>query len=318
MHLVSVKVAQKYQLAEGICGIEFVDARGLALPSFLAGAHIDVHIRGDVVRQYSLCNSPSERHRYVIGVLREPASRGGSAAIHDRINAGDILNIGAPRNHFELVPAARYMLFAGGIGVTPILSMAEQISQSGGEFEMHFCAKNAARMPFVSELLGSRFADRVHFYLSDGPGQQKLDAGRVLASPSPDTHLYVCGPAGYINWIIDTARQMGWLEANIHREFFSVTPTDTSHDVRFQVRIASTGQVVTIPADFSVVAALMGAGVDIPTSCSEGVCGSCLTGVLEGKIDHRDAFLTDEEKAANNQFAPCVSRACGGLLVLDL
>jgi vanillate monooxygenase ferredoxin subunit len=318
MALLSVKVAQRLTLAEGIGSFELVDVQGGALPPFSAGSHIDVHMPNGLVRQYSLCNPPTERHRYLIAVLRDPASRGGSAAMHERIGAGDMLQISEPRNHFALVPAQRSLLFAGGIGVTPILCMAEHLAQTDSEFEMHYCCRSMSCIAFAQRLRAAQFADSVHVHLDDGPDAQKLDLDRALVKPSRDTHLYVCGPTGFMSWVIGNARRLGWADANIHREFFVAAPADTPNDRAFEVKIASTGQIVTVPRERSIVAALHEAGVEIPTSCEQGVCGSCLTGVLEGEVDHRDMFLSDAEKSSGDQFTPCVSRALSKRLVLDL
>lgn len=318
MSLLTVKVIKKIHVAEDICSFELAAAEGGLLLPFSAGSHIDVHLPDGLIRQYSLCNQPSERHRYLIAVLRDPGSRGGSVAMHDKINVGDIVRISEPKNHFALVPARHSLLFAGGIGVTPILCMAERLAQTEATFEMHYCARSESRMAFAEHIRRAQFTDKVHFHFDDGLEAQKLNAETVLAQPSMDTHLYVCGPTGFMNWIIGTARKLGWTENNIHREYFAAAAVDTSDDGCFDIRIASTGRVIRIPKDRNPIAVLAEAGVDIPMSCEQGVCGTCLTRVLEGQIDHRDMYLTDAEKARNDQFTPCVSRALSKLLVLDL
>jgi len=318
MSELSVKVIRKDAVAEDICSFELAGVDGRLLSPFSAGSHIDVHLPNGIVRQYSLCNPPQERHRYLIAVLRDPNSRGGSVCMHQQVQVGDMLRISEPKNHFALVPARRALLFAGGIGVTPLLSMAERLAQTQAAFEMHYCARSASRMAFADRIRMSMFSDAVHFHFDDGPDAQKLDAERVLAQPSPQTHMYVCGPTGFMNWVIGAAQKLGWLESNIHREYFAAAPVDTSHDGSFQIKIASTGQLVTVPRGCSAVAALAVAGVEIPVSCEQGICGTCLTRVLEGQIDHRDMYLTEEERAKNDQFTPCVSRASSQVLVVDL
>ncbi|MDO9217552.1 MAG: ferredoxin reductase, partial [Lacisediminimonas sp.] len=196
----TVKVSRKVQEAEDIFSYELVREDGAPLPAFTAGAHIDVQVSDKLVRQYSLCNDPAERHRYVIAVLRDPASRGGSVAIHDDIRQGDLISISEPRNLFALVPATRTLLFAGGIGVTPLLAMAEQLAQSGADFRLHYCTRSLARTAFCQRIAASSYADRVQFHLDDGAPAQKLDLQAVLATPDPGTHLYVCGPGGYIDY----------------------------------------------------------------------------------------------------------------------
>lgn len=318
MSTFAVRVARKTREAEGICSYELVRADGTALPPFAAGAHIDVHLPNGLVRQYSLCNAPGETHRYVIAVLRDAASRGGSEAMHDDVDAGSVLTIGAPKNHFPLVDAERTLLLAGGIGVTPILAMAETLADSDAAFEMHYCARAPERAAFAERLGAARFAARVRMHYDSGAQDQRLDLAALLAAPASGTHLYVCGPQGFIDHVLDSARARGWAAAQLHVEYFGAAAADTGDDRPFDVQLASSGKVVTIPAGRTVLKVLAEQGVNIPYSCEEGVCGTCLTRVLAGEPDHRDLYLTDEERAANDQFAPCCSRARTPLLVLDL
>ena len=312
-----VRVSRRVEEAEGVCSFEFVPQDGSALPAFTAGAHIDVHVAPGLIRQYSLINEPSERDHYRIAVLREPNSRGGSAGMHDRLQSGDILKVSAPRNHFSLAEAPRSLLIAGGIGITPILAMARTLHAQGKTFEMHYCGRSASRMAFAEEISRSGFAGQVAFHLSTIP-EQKFDAERVLANPHSGTHLYVCGPVGFMDHVLDIARRQGWPEAQLHRERFSGVATPLATDGSFEVRIASTGMSCQVPPGRTVIEVLAEHGVEVETSCEAGVCGTCLTRVLEGTPDHRDAFLTDAEHSANDQFTPCCSRALSPLLVLDL
>lgn len=313
-----VRVVQKRAEAEGIASFELARVDGAPLPPFSAGSHIDVHLPGGLTRQYSLCNASHESHRYRIAVLRDPASRGGSVAMHDGVNEGDLITISTPRNHFALHPAERTLLLAGGIGVTPLLCMADRLARTGAPFALHYCTRSAERTAFVEEIGASGMAPHVHFHFDAGAPEQKLDLPAVLAQPGPDARLYVCGPAGFIDYVVNTAKGLGWPQDRIHLEYFGAPAQDTSGDEGFEVRIASTGKVYPIAADVSVVEALRKEGIDILTSCEQGVCGTCITRVLEGEVDHRDMYLTDEEKAANEQFMPCCSRARSKLLVLDL
>ena len=317
MSTIEVRVAAKVCEADGICSYELVPLDGAPLPPFEAGAHIDVHVGDKHIRQYSLCNAPHETHRYLIGVLRDPGSRGGSLSMHENVDAGSVLTIGAPRNHFPLVDAARTLLIAGGIGVTPILAMAEALAAKGAAFEMHYCARSPERTAFRERIAASGFSRQVHFHYDSGAAAQKLDLPALLAAPL-DTHLYVCGPAGFIKCVQSSARERGWPEAQLHVEYFSGAVVDTAGDQPFDVKLASSGQVLTVPAGRSVIQVLAEQGIDVPYSCEEGVCGTCLTRVLEGVPDHRDLYLTDEEHAANDQFTPCCSRAKTKLLVLDI
>lgn len=316
--MIEVQVAARHNEALDICSYELMRVDGQLLPAFTAGAHIDVHLPGGLIRQYSLCNHPEERHRYLIGVLKDPASRGGSSSLHELIQPGMRLHISEPRNLFALAPQARRsLLFAGGIGITPILCMAEHLAQNGGVFELHYCARARDRAAFVERLRQSPYADRVFLHFDEEP-ETLLDTARVLAAPSDDAHLYVCGPGGFMQHILDTAKSQGWQETCLHREYFAAAPTDTRADGSFSVKLARSGQVFDVPADCSVVQALERHGVEIPISCEQGVCGTCLTRVLEGVPEHRDMFLTEAEQACNDQFTPCCSRSKTPILVLDL
>ncbi|MBX3604056.1 MAG: oxidoreductase [Piscinibacter sp.] len=315
----SVRVARRRVEAEGICSFELVAADGAPLPAFAAGSHVDVQVPGGPTRQYSLCNDPTETHRYLIAVLRDAASRGGSAAMHDVVREGDLLTISAPRNHFALAhEAASHLLLAGGIGITPLLCMAERLANVGAAFEMHYCTRSRERTAFVERIAGASFAPRVQHHYDDGPAAQKLDIPALLAAPQPGRHLYVCGPKGFMDAVLGSARAAGWPEAQLHYEFFSAEVAPQAGDGSFEVQLASSGRIVVVPADRSVVQALAESGVTVATSCEQGVCGTCLTRVIDGVPEHRDLYLTPEEQAAGDQFLPCCSRAKSARLVLDL
>ena len=317
--MLSVRVSRKTVEAQDISSFELVSADGTPLPAFAAGSHIDVQLPGGPVRQYSLCNDPSESHRYLIAVLRDPQSRGGSAGMHDRVQEGDRLSISAPRNHFALAHDARsHLLLAGGIGVTPLLCMAERLAKIGAEFEMHYATRSRERTAFRQRIEASPFASRVAFHHDDGADAQKLDLATLLASPQAGCHVYVCGPKGFMDAVLGTARAQGWPEAQLHYEFFGAEVVPSASDAGFEVMLASSGRVIRVAPDRSVVQALADAGVTVPTSCEQGVCGTCLTRVIEGEPEHRDLYLTPEEQAANDQFLPCCSRARSARLVLDL
>jgi vanillate O-demethylase ferredoxin subunit len=313
-----VTLIHKREAGLGICAFELADPAGAPLPPFTAGAHIDVHLPHGLVRQYSLCNAPGERHRYVLGVLREPASRGGSAAMHALAEGGE-LEISAPRNHFPLAEAARHsVLLAGGIGITPILAMAESLVAAGASFDLHYCVREPARVAFLERLETPGFAPHVHLHFDSGPPAQQVDFKAALGTPAPGKHAYVCGPAGFIEAVLGAAEVLGWDAGHVHREYFSAAPIAVAGDAPFQVKLAGTGAVIDIGARQSVVEALAEAGVFVATSCEQGICGTCLTRVIEGVPEHRDSYLTEEERAANDCFLPCCSRALSPLLVLDL
>lgn len=314
-----VRVARKATEALDIVTLELVATDGSALPAFGAGAHIDVQLPGGITRQYSLCNDPKETHRYLIGVLRDPASRGGSQVVHDQVKEGDVLQISTPKNHFPLAhDAKKSLLLGGGIGITPILCMAERLANTGAAFEMHYATRSPERTAFRERITMSGFADKVAFHFDDGAPEQKLDLAKLLVKPEAGTHLYVCGPKGFMDAVLNTARAQGWPESQLHYEFFGATVEKSDSDASFEVKLASSGRIVMVPKDKTVTQALAEAGVEIMMSCEQGVCGTCLTRVLEGVPDHKDSYLTPEEQAANDQFLPCCSRSKTPQLVLDL
>ena len=315
----TVRVARIVDEAVDIRTYELVARDGQALPSFSAGSHIDVQVPGGASRQYSLCNDPLESHHYLIGVLRDAGGRGGSVAMHDRVREGDLLEISLPKNHFALAHDARKsLLLAGGIGITPILCMAERLANIGADFTMHYCTRSRERTAFLDRIAAPLLAPRARLHLDDGPPAQTLDMRSLLAEPDPGTHLYVCGPEGFIAAALRNARVHGWPESQLHCEFFASAPSASAHDVEFQVRLASSGRLIGVPRDRTVVQALADADVHVPVSCEQGVCGICLTRVLEGEPDHRDLVLTSDEQAKNDQFLPCCSRSRSSVLVLDL
>ncbi|CAD6543142.1 PDR/VanB family oxidoreductase [Paraburkholderia metrosideri] len=314
-----VKISKKWEEAQGICAFELTSENGVALPPFSAGSHIDVHLPGGLIRQYSLCNNPNESNRYHIAVLRDAEGRGGSMAIHDLVHEGDTLRISGPKNHFPLAHDAKnHLLLAGGIGITPILCMAERLSLANETFEMHYCARSPKRAAFVSRILSSDLGRSASFHFSDGEPAQKLDLSTTLKQAPEETHLYVCGPRGFMDAVLTEARKQGWPETRLHYEFFGAVIEQPTNDASFQVKLASSGLTVDVPPGCTVVQALAENGVEVLTSCEQGVCGTCLTRVLEGQPEHRDSYLTDEEKTACDQFLPCCSRSKTQVLILDL
>jgi vanillate O-demethylase ferredoxin subunit len=315
-----VRIASKQRAADGIAAFDLVKEDGTALPPFTAGAHIDVFLANGCVRQYSLLGSPADQKRYRIAVLREVNSRGGSRAMHD-LNEGDLLEISEPKNHFPLVDdAAHSVLLAGGIGVTPILSMAEQLLHSDASFEFHYCTREPSRAAFLERFSKMDMVDIARVYYDTGSPAQKIDLAAVLANPQSTKHLYVCGPGGFIEAVLNQAKALGWNPDNLHREFFAapVQSMPSTQTQSFKVVLSSSGQCVDVAEDESVIEALARSGIELPTSCEQGVCGTCLTRIVQGVPDHRDAYLTDKEKEANNQFLPCCSRSKSPVLVLEL
>jgi len=314
----TVSVARMKIEAQDIYSFELIDPAGAPLPPFEAGAHIDVRVPGTTVtRQYSLCSPPSERQHYMIAVLNAPNSRGGSRGMHERVYEGDTLEISVPRNHFPLhADAASHLLLAGGIGITPMLCMAYALHEEGRDFALHYCSRSRGRAAFLAQLAQAPFAARVHPHFDDGDAAQQLDIQALLSSADAGAHLYVCGPQGFMDAVLGTARQLGWNEDRLHYEFFSADVDVTGQP--FEVKLARSGKSVTVPSGQSVAQALIAAGVKLSVSCSQGICGTCLTRVLEGVPDHRDVYLTSAEHAKNDRFTPCCSRAKSPTLVLDL
>ena len=314
-----VTVAAKRTEAEDIVSFELSSATGDALPPFSAGSHIDVRLdAASLVRQYSLCNDPAESHRYEIAVLRDPNSRGGSAAMHDLISVGQQIEISTPRNHFPLVSAQETVLLAGGIGITPLLCMAERLSKIGAAFALHYCTRSRSRTAFLERIASSPFADRVSFYHDDAAADQRFEVASAIGKPRAGCHIYVCGPTGFIDHVLRTAKALGWPDSSLHKEYFGAADASTAGDRAFQVQLASSGDILDVPGDKTVAEILVAYGVALPLSCQQGVCGTCITRVLAGEIDHRDLFFTDAEHAGQDQFMPCCSRAHSDLLVLDL
>lgn len=287
------------------------------LPPVEAGAHIDLHL-GPLVRQYSLCNAPGETHRYLICVQAEPEGRGGSVRIHEELEVGTQLVVSAPRNHFPLLAAQRTLLLAGGIGITPLLSMAEELHRRDADFALHLFASDSGRASLRDHVLASPFAGRARFHTGDR-AQRTLVTERLLAEPDADTRLYVCGPDGFMAATIGRARAAGWPQDRIHQERFLPSQQVTSSaDTHFTVELARDGRRFPVPAGASIAGVLREGGAPVDVSCEQGMCGTCLTRVVAGVPDHRDVVQTDEEKAANAEIALCCSRSLTPELILDL
>lgn len=319
--MIDVRVAARRDAATDICSFELVPLDGRPLPRFTAGAHIDVHTPAGLVRQYSLSNDPRETSRYVIGVLKDSASRGGSISMHHDVREGQILRISAPRNHFALIEGNhRTLLLAGGIGITPLLSMVEHLKGKNADFALHYCTRSVERTAFRDRLAALDVSERIGFHHDDGDASQKLDLAQLLDAQPVGTHLYVCGPAGFIAFVLETARSRDWPADRLHSESFGapISAAGAEANAPFEIVLARSGRIVPVQADQTVARALTEAGVELPLSCEQGVCGTCLTKVLDGEPDHRDAFLTDEEHARNDVFTPCCSRAKSARLVIDL
>lgn len=315
----TVRILAKTAEAEDVFSFELGSGDGSPLPEFSAGAHVDVHIGSGLVRQYSLCNDPQERHRYVIGVLRDAGSRGGSIALHEQLQAGDEIRISAPRNLFPLVPARRSILFAGGIGITPILPMVREVNARGADWHLVYGGRSRSSMAFVEELaeLGK---DRVEIVPQDERGVLDLDA--VLAQAGPGTAVYCCGPEGLLAAV---EQRCASGPMSLHTERFGSAgtagtdePVGANETTTFEVELRRSGCVVVVSPGRTILDAVREVVPEAVSSCEEGFCGTCETRVLEGVPEHHDTILTEKERQAGKTMMICVGRSKTPRLVLDM
>ncbi|WP_328362728.1 PDR/VanB family oxidoreductase [Mycobacterium sp. NBC_00419] len=309
-------VTAREELADGVVGLVLEDAGGQELPQWEAGAHIDLMLTESLVRQYSLCSSPADRRRWQIGVLLETAGRGGSAYVHRELREGTPIAARGPRNHFALAPADRYQFIAGGIGITPIIPMIEAAEANGADWHLLYGGRQRSSMAFAEEL--TKYAERVTIWPQDEAGLPDLDA--VLQPPREDTLVYCCGPEGLLTAVEQACAS--WPAGTLRVERFAagaVQPAAAPDALeRFQVVCRRSNLTIDIGPGESILDALRAHGVNMLSSCGEGICGTCETPVLDGRPDHRDSVLADDEKAANDAMMVCVSRSLSAQLVLDV
>jgi ferredoxin-NADP reductase len=300
--------------AEGVLSVRFADPGGADLPAWEPGAHLALHLPNGIVREFSLCSDPEDRSGWTIAVLREPSSRGGSSYVHLELRPGDTITVDGPRNNFALEPAPKYLLVAGGIGITPILAMARHLERTGADWSMLYAGRSGKTMAFVDELneLGG---DKVRRHADDEAGGPP-DLGELLASVEPGTLVYCCGPEPLLKGVQEGLPDEGCLRLERFKAPDPVAPPEGG-DQPFDI-ICNSGKRVHVPVGTTALAALEGAGFSMPNSCTEGICGTCETKVLAGVVDHRDFLLTDDEKAAQNTMFICVSRALTPELTLDI
>ncbi|HEY6794226.1 MAG TPA: PDR/VanB family oxidoreductase [Kineosporiaceae bacterium] len=311
----SLQVTRKEPVAAGVVRLTLRHPAGGPLPVWTPGAHVDLVLDEGLVRQYSLCGDPADTGALQVAVLREPAGRGGSAYVHDVLAEGDTVPVRGPRNHFALVEADRYLFVAGGIGITPILPMIEAVAAAGKEWQLAYGGRTRQSMAFREELC-DRHPDRVTVLPQDEVGLLDLPAlleGRDV----PGSAVYCCGPQPLLDAVERHAA--GWPAGVLHVERF--TPAAGALDgplEEFEVELATSGRVLTVPAERSILEVVEDAGVSVLSSCREGTCGTCETGVLAGEPDHRDSVLAAQDRAAGDTMMICVSRCAGRRLVLDL
>lgn len=305
-------VIEREAVADGVVALTLRRTDGAPLPAWTAGAHVDL-LLPDAVRQYSLCGPVGDRDAYRVAVLREPASRGGSSYVHDHLHVGSEVEVSAPRNHFALEPAARYVFIAGGIGITPILPMIESAVAAGVEWELHYGGRTRASMAFVERL--AAHGDAVRILPQDEVGL--IDLATALIDVAEDDQLtYCCGPEALLSAVEGQCGYAGIERLRVER-FAATIEADQDGDRPFELELAQSGVTLTVEPGTSVLDAMLDAGVPVESSCEEGTCGTCETDVLEGVPDHRDAVLTPAERDANQVMLVCVSRSCTPRLVLD-
>jgi len=316
---IDVEIAKVEEIAEGIKSFELRPENGQTLPRFTAGAHIDVMVQEGLIRQYSLHNAPSTEGFYQIAVKKEIDGRGGSKAIHEYFSEGKSIKISKPRNNFQLRDLSQHtILVAGGIGITPIMAMAKELHEQPRSFELHICARNQAALPFGKDLDALPFAKNIHIHLDDGDDAQKFDPAKIMGAGDISKKLFVCGPTAFMSWIMDTARDNGWADENMISETFVARTIETRENKPFEVVLKKSGKTFQVGADEFLIDVLNHNNCGIPCSCTQGICGSCITPVAEGEVDHRDAILTDQERIDNDKMCVCVGRAKGDRLVLDI
>ncbi len=313
-----VQISAVQGAADGIVDIELVPVAGGPLPQFEAGSHIDVEVAPGLVRQYSLHNSPHETHRYCIAVLRSPQSRGGSEAVHRDFHAGKVISVSAPRNNFRLEDApAETLLIAGGIGITPLLSMAEYQASCGKRFALHYFARSRSRAAFVDRISDSAdLGASSHFHFGDDAQKVQDCLADILDRRAPGAHVYICGPTGFIESTREAALRAGMTAAEVHVEHFGAEVSTAGK--QFTVVARRSGVEVTVGESQTIAQCLAAKGLPVALSCEQGVCGTCLTAVLEGTPDHRDLYQSDDEKAKNDMITICCSRSRSPRLVLDI
>jgi ferredoxin-NADP reductase len=306
----------KVPVARDVVVLTFRDPTGGELPTWTPGAHVDLVLRPDsgtpLVRQYSLCGDPGDRSAWRVAVLRESAGRGGSRMVHDELGEGSRVRVVGPRNHFPLLDAGRYLFIAGGIGITPILPMLTAAQARGAPWRLVYGGRSRESMAFAAHLREA-YPDRVRLCPQDEVGLLDLDS--LLRYPEPGTLVYCCGPAPLLDAVQERCRI--WPPGTLHVERFSpLVPLGPK--APFEVELAVSGRTLAVPAEQSILETVEKAGITVLSSCREGTCGTCETGVLDGVPDHRDSLLTEQERSANDTMMICVSRALTPRLVLDL
>ncbi len=312
--MLPLRVMRNDKIADGIHILEFRDAGGQPLPEFSAGAHIAIQAPNGLLRKYSLCNDPAERDRYLVAIKREANGRGGSCNLIDNTKAGDELMVAPPVNDFGLPPRAQDFLFiAGGIGITPIMAMIREVLRQGKRFRLFYCSRSPETTAFLDELSAPEFKDQVTIHYDQGDPARSLDLKPVLAERKNREHLYCCGPRP----LMEAVRAMTdhWSSTAVHFEAFSEAETHKPTDKPFKLRLARSGEVLDVPTTKTILEVLRDHGLEVPSSCETGTCGTCRTKMLAGEADHRDLVLAEHERA--DTIMICVSRAKSDEITID-
>jgi phthalate 4,5-dioxygenase reductase subunit len=306
------RVTRAERIADDIHLFELRDPVGHVLPEFSAGAHVSLKVPNGLIRKYSLCNDPAERDRYVIAVKREASGRGGSESLIRDVAEGSQVPVSAPANNFALAKSpAGYLFIAGGIGITPIMAMIRQLTAGGGRFKLCYCTRSPAATAFRDELSAPELRGKVKIHHDGGDLAKALDLWPVVEKPQG--HLYCCGPRGLMQAVRDMTGH--WSPSAVHFEAFTEAAEAKPDDKPFTVRLARSGETIAVPVGKTILEALRDHGLDVPSSCESGTCGTCRTRLISGEADHRDLALADDERATN--IMVCVSRARSGELVID-
>jgi ferredoxin-NADP reductase len=310
---VALEVVGKTLVAEGVVTLTLAHPDGARLRDWTPGAHVDLVLADGLTRQYSLCGDRWDPFTYTVGVLREPSGRGGSAHVHDVLCPGHHVGVGGPRNNFPLVPSVRYLFIAGGIGITPLVPMLEHAERLGAEWQLLYGGRQRASMAFLDRL--GLYHEKVRVVPQDECGLLELPA--FLGQPRADTRVYCCGPAPLLAAVEASCED--WPPYSLRTErFVAAELGPPAREAKFEVELARRGQTIAVEPGVSVLEAVGAAGVEVLSSCEQGTCGTCETAVLEGRPDHRDSILDDEDRAAGDIMFICVSRSLDERLVLDL
>ncbi|MFN3350618.1 PDR/VanB family oxidoreductase [Pseudorhodoplanes sp.] len=312
---IPVRVTRVDTIAEGIVLFEMRHRDGGALPAFTAGSHISLRIPNGMVRKYALCGDPAEHERYRIAVKREDQGRGGSVYLCDNAREGDEWAISAPANDFELPQRGDNFIFiAGGIGIAPVMAMIHELSNDPAKkFKLYYCARRPELAAFRERLSAPEFKGKVAFHYDDGDPDKALDLWPIVEERKNRAHIYCCAPHGLMQAVRDATGH--WSPAAVHFLSFADAPSQRPDDTAFRVKLASTAELIDVPAGVTILEALRARGHTVPSSCESGTCGTCRTGLIAGKADHRDLVLTDDER--QSQIMLCVSRALTPEIVID-